>query len=504
MDNYIPFGAPGAANGGIDGGDFSGNIAGGQFIFTNVDEFRKAVTAGASAGQPGYSGDVATLTGGSALRLQSIEPTLLRTIQEDKHFVFFNKVSTSNAGATLDEYTIKSAIGGYPGSGFNSELGDIPDTQGQYDRKVGLVKFLMTKREVSVVQQSQKTLVDTIAEEKVDAARELKTSVEWGSFYGDSTVNPLEFDGLLKVANDTNDSDLIKDVRGQGLSYVAQEIIDATAAVASYGRFGNITDFFCSYAVKASELDQKLDPAFRVGTSGNQKVGTPVDGIKTSHGEITVNQDVFIQESQMPFEARPAPFPAVTSGAYAPAPVLTCTAAAGANANSQFGAAHAGNYYYGVEPVARNGRGTTFVTAVQAVASGDRVTLTITNPTENANTITGYVIYRSRRNGTNAKSDLREIARIARTGAAGATMTFTDDNKTIPGTSVGFLVSLAPGANAVTLRRLLPMTMFPLYPTSKATRPWAQLLFCYLRVAKPKHLAIIKNILPSTAAWKPF
>lgn len=45
------------------------------FVFTDVEAFHKAVTAG-------YGTDVATLTGGGALRKQSLEPGLLRSIRK--------------------------------------------------------------------------------------------------------------------------------------------------------------------------------------------------------------------------------------------------------------------------------------------------------------------------------------------------------------------------------------------------------------------------------------
>jgi hypothetical protein len=476
---------------------YSGDVRGmslDPYVFTDPQEFAKAVTAG-------YGTDVATLTGGGSLRLQSIEPTLLRSIQDDSHFKLFNKLQASNATATVDEFTVKPWIGGFPGSGFNSELGIIPSTQGRYERKVGLVKFLMTRREVSVVQQSQKTLVDTIAEEKVDATRELKTSAEWGFFYGDSTINPLEFDGLKPIILANADPDLIKDMAGTGLSYVAKEIIDMTAAISSYGRFGRATDLFTSLAVQSSELDQKLDPAFRVVSgqaSGAVRMGTPVTGIRTSFGDISTNPDVFIQEDTRPFEARPAPFNSMTT-LVAPTGVAGVAAA---NPGSKFVAAQAGAYFYAVAAANNGARSPLAVSAQVTVAAGDGITLTITHGASLAADVNHFIIYRGRKNGTNAPSDLREIGRVAR--AAGATSVFVELNGTVPGTSDAFLLNMAPGALAVTMRRLLPMTLFPLYPVNQAVRPWAQLLFLYLRVAKPKQIGIIRNILPGTAPWKPF
>lgn len=493
MNGHIPFSGAGIeAGAGLNPPDS-------QFVFTNVADFMKAVTAG-------YGTDVATLTGGAALRLQSIEPSLLATIQEDKHFILFNRLQQSPAGATVDEWTVKPWIGGYPGSAYNSELGVMDERQGEYDRKVAKVKYLMTKRSVSVVQESQKTLVDTIAVEKIDAIRELKTSIEWGIVYGDSAVNPLEFDGLVKIITDKNDSDLIVDAAGGGLSYVAQEVINLSAAIASYGRFGKATDYFCSLAVQAAEVDQKIDPAFRVPVdrgagAASYQLGTPVDGIRTGHGIVKSNQDVFIQEGQMPWTARPGQFPALVTAAALTAPTAVVAAAvAGPQTGSKWVASQAGNYYYAVESISKSGRSTPVKSLLIAVGATDAPTVTITNPAD-AN-VTGYAIYRSRKNGTNATSDFREMKRIPLT--AGASTVFTDKNEDVPGTSPMLILNLMPGANAVTLRRLLPMTLFPLYPTNTATKPWSQLIFLYLRVALDNQVAMVKNILPASASWRPF
>ena len=495
MGGHIPFMAPSGpdALGGI--GSFT-DLPGAPnpFIYTNATEFRKAVTAG-------YGTDVAALVGGGALRLQSLEQTLLRSIQTDLDFKLFNKLAQSSATATVDEFTVKESIGGFFGSGFNDELGVIAETQGTYERRVGLVRFLMTRRQVSVVQESQKTLVDTIAEEKVDATVELKTTIEWASFYGDSTVMPLEFDGLIKQIGDAGDSELILDAAGGGLGTYGEEIINLAEIVASHGRRGKVTDFFCSPAVQSSELDQKLDPAFRVASTqeGATKIGTPVTAIRTSFGDINSIYDTFIQEGQAPWEGRGGNFPALVTAAGLTAPVIA-SAVAAPNAASKFTAAHAGDYYWGAESVGKAGRSALALSAQTTVAAGDGVTVTITNPADAL--VTGFVVHRSRKDGTNAAADLRDMTRIARAG--GASTVFVDVNEWIPGTSVGFALSMTPGDNAINLRRLLPMTMFPLYPTNTATRPWAQLFFCYLRLGKRRRHGFIKNILPKRAQWRPF
>ncbi|MBT3196164.1 MAG: hypothetical protein HN344_00450, partial [Gammaproteobacteria bacterium] len=114
---------------------------------------------------------------------------------------------------------------------------------------------------------------------------------------------------------------------------------------------------------------------------------------------------------------------------------------------------------------------------------------------------TGYVIYRSRKNGTNATNDVREMARVPRNGD---TTVVTDLNREIPGTSTAFMFNLTAGDHSITWRQLLPMMKFPLAAVNQATIPWAQLLFGYLRLAKRRHHMVIKNILPTASGWKPF
>ena len=104
------------------------NVAGGQSVtgemnFNDVSELRKALEAG-------YGTDVSTLTGGGALRIQSLEKTLMATIQENDHFRLFNELQKTNATATIDEWTEQSGVGGFLGGSTNSETGNIAAAQG--------------------------------------------------------------------------------------------------------------------------------------------------------------------------------------------------------------------------------------------------------------------------------------------------------------------------------------------------------------------------------------
>lgn len=472
-----------------------------QFLYLqgkSVEEFRKAVTSG------GYVTDVAQLVDGGAVRLQSIERTLIESIQREEHYVLFNMIAQSEAGGPVDEFSRVTRAGSFPGGAFNAELGVIPASQGKYERDVLQIKYLMDMREVSSVVMATKNMVDMVAKEKMLGTTVLKTSVEWGLFYGNASCSQIEFDGLFTVITRFNGSGLVIDARGKGLSYVAEEVINAAATIRSYGHFGIATDLFCSPQVKSSEFDQKVDPAFRVmvspgGGSGSLQLGTPVEAIKAGTGKVAVHEDIFIEEGGMPWEARPGAEPELVTDAGLTPPTAVVVTVAG-DALSQFADEHAGNYYWAVESGGQAGRSTAVVSAQHAVAAGQGGSIAITNPAD-AN-VTHFWIHRSRRNGTGNKTDLRQMFRVPR--QAGATTTWVDENAYIPGTSAVFILDMRPMDMALTLRRLLPMTMFPLYPTNKATKPWAQLFYCAPRIAQPERHAVILNVLPKSQTWRPF
>lgn len=473
------------------------NAAGGQVVsgemgMGEVAELRKALEAG-------YGTDVSQLQGAGALRIQSLEKTMLATIQENKHFALFNELAKSNAGATVDEWTEQSGVGGFLGGSTNSEVGTIQGAQGQYNRRVGMVKYLMTRREVSFVSTLQNSLVEAEAVEAQNGALQLLTDAEFLSFEGDSAVVPTEFDGIGTQIATLDSADHVIDAGGVELNSI--HMIDrAASTIAGFGNFGTPTHLFMSQLTQ-SDFNTHLDPAFRVSLSGQSQdlmVGAPVKGISTSWGDIKTVADVFIRDErqQTPFEIN---YPGVAAqNTFKPAAV-TAVADASGGADSKWNAPHAGNFYYAVAGVNAAGQSQALITDQVAVTQGGKVTLTITASATGQET--GYVIYRGRKNGSGALTDLRQMVRIPRTGAQ---TVFVDINRKIPGTTKAYMLNMAAGSNAITWRQLLPMTKFPLYPTHSAVVPWAQMLFGYLRIGKRRHHAIIENIVPVGSLWKPF
>jgi len=461
-----------------------------------LSDLQKALTAG-------YGTDMSSLTGGSALRIQSLDKTMQATIQENKHFKLFNELAKTGAGATVDEWTEQSGVGGFLGGSTNTETGVINESTGTYARRVGLVKYLMTKRQVSLVSTLGQNLANSEAIEQQAGAKQLLTDAEYLSFEGDSTVVPTEFDGIYAqiyagVLAGQVDTSNILDANAQSLNSI-NLVNQAAAQVSRRDNFGTPTHLFMSQQVQA-DFDTGLDPAFRVSLNnvpnGGISLGSPVVGIRTSWGDVATVNDVFINDGDqtVPFQVT---YAALASANTAMKPTVALAVAS--DVSSNFAAGQAGNYYYLVTGLNANGQSDGVISSQQAVAAGQKCTVTITRSA--GATETGYAIYRSRLNGTNAPSDFRLVTRVP---VGGATTVYVDLNRDIPGTARAYVLNMSPGDHAINWRQLLPMMKFPLYPTNAAVIPWAQLMFGYLRITKRRHHAVIKNILPNNAKWRPF
>lgn len=482
----------------IDPAMFSSGALTGAMAQQDVEALQKALTAGYGTNSP-------ELTGGAALRVQSLDPVMQVALQTNKHFVLFNRLPKTKPGGTVDEWTEQDDIGGFLGGSTNSEVGVIRDATGAYQRMVGMVKFLMTRRQVSLVVTLQKAIADAEATEYSNGAKQLLSDLEYLLFEGDESVVETEFSGIKAqlmagVASGRVPPENIIDLNGQPLE--SQHHLNAAAAhIAGYGQFGSATDLFMNQSVQ-QDFDNYLDPAYRVplsqvGDTGT-KIGAPVVGIRTSNGNVATNQDVFIRNELMK-KAFQTIKPGIASKNMGRMPTSVTADALISAADSRFTEARSGTYVYGIAGTNEKGPSPVRLTSQIAVAAGKKVILTIEASAESEES--GYVIYRGRQNGPAAVADLREVCRIRRQGA---TTVFEDVNRIIPGSQEAYVLNLSPGDTAITFRQLLPMLKWQLYPTDSPIIPWAQMYFGFLRMSKRKQHVLVNNIVTRNQVWRPF
>jgi len=456
--------------------------------------------------QAGYGSDMAALQGGSALRIQSLDTTLQATVQDNQHFALFNALAKPKATAVLDEWTEQKSIGGFLGDSFNTQDGAAAETNGEYQRMVGKVKYMTTYRKIPIVLNNQNNMADPVALETVNGAKQLLSSIEFSLFEGDDEVTPLAFAGIRKQIEDLGSVDHVVDMDGQPLDKV-DPVMKAAETVFGYGNFGKITDLYIPPSVQ-TDLNNHLDPAFRIAltnTPNSTSYGTHVRGIQTSWGEIATKNDVFIRDEKMkkPFEVRNATHAAVAvdNASYKPASLAAAPNASG-GASSRWNADRAGDYVYAVTGITSKGETQAVLATGGAatVAAGGKVTLTITASA--SGTETGYVIYRGRQDaGSTDLHDLRELVRVPK---AGATTVYDDICTEIPGSTTAFALNLSASDHAIAWRQFMPMLKIPMAAVNSPIIPWLQMICGYLRITKRNQHVVIKNIVPRGAVWKPF
>ena len=460
---------------------------------SDVEGLAKALEAGFQTG--------ANKTGGSALRVESLEQSLKVLTYTASHIKFWKKINKTPAYSTVEEYNQLSDYGGNQ-SPFLTE-GELPQaTDTSYNRKTQLVKFLGTTREVT----HPATLVhpahgDLIALENQSGILWLLEQVEKNLFSGDSSLafdgEAEQWDGLDSLVDATS----VFDLEGNPL----QEADLEEAANTVIENYGFPTDVYLGTRVM-SDLVKTFYPRERIQMPApmNGQVGNTIQTISTQAGVLEFQPDVFIRKN-------PSPNAAATS-ANAPATPASIVAAAvtGTDGDHAKGApTGTSNFAYVVTAANRFGESAPTAFGANVAMSqtdkdaGRHVPLTITNiGTIGAFAPEYYKIYRSKASASAVvPTDLSEYSLILQVPAAsqagGGTTGVNDVNLTLPFTSTAYLGELTP--SVLTFRQLMPMMKMDLAVLAPAYR-WMILLYGTPILFAPKKWIRMINIGDLSAA----
>ena len=461
--------------------DYDGLNGFGASSMNDVNELTKALSAGyQTSGQ----------TGGSAMRVESLEASLKVVTFTNKHIKLWKKIPKSAAYSTVEEFNVLSSYGAGGAFGFTRE-GEIPQSQDStYTRQTALVKFIGTTRSVT----HPATLVnpahgDVIALENQNGILWLLERVEDALFHGNSSLSfdgeSEAFDGLDSLISTGN----VIDLEGQPL----QEADIEEASNQIIESFGYPTDMFLGTRAM-SDLVKTFYPRERINlpAPSDGKVGLAVTSMATQAGNIDFNPDVFIKQGKTP--------PSAATSANAPATpqllVTTVPASTDANWTKLLGTPSGdNNFSYAVTACNRFGEsaprlmttssagaGTAQPVSAANAAAGVHVTCTVTNAaTIGANPPEFFILYRSNSQGTtttvaSAVSSYSEIARFRCTSQVANTGTsaFNDVNLTLPFTETAYLGELTP--SVLTFRQLAPLMRMDLAILAPAYR-WMVLLY---------------------------
>lgn len=455
--------------------DYEGLTGFGLLPASETEEIHKALSAGSQS--PRHDG-------GSALRVESLEATLRILTFSQGHVKLWKDIPKLPAYSTSEEYTVQTSYGGENGP-FTKE-GELPQVQdAAYERRVELIKFLGTQREVT----HPATLVrnaygNIIARETQNGAIWLMERMERNLFRGQASVIPECFDGVDEqiLRDPFASANNVLDLRG---GPITEDVIEEATniVVENYGLSSALY-----LAPRAHSDMSKQFYSRQRGTFGQRDgtIGYSAKMMETNAGDIALRGNIFLRSGK---NNGVKTAPASATSVRAPsAPITGAFGVAGANAGSLFTAADAGTYQYRVTAINRFGESAYLQeTGGVAVVAGDGVTLTITDG-GGADVATGYRLYRSRVGGAAGTEQM--LLDIPRPSGA-ATTTFVDVNQFLPGTSRAYMLQM--NLQSMSFRQLAPMMKIPLATLAASIR-WMQLLYGTPIVYAPRKNLILLNV----------
>lgn len=467
-----------------------------EFAETSVEnkELEKALTAG-------YGVDAALYEGGRALQREELESTLTNILDVSQNDCkLFHRMNKEKSGSTVHQYNIRTDVGddefNFIGEGERAVEGGQ-----EIKRKFAEQKYISTKYAVTHQMAMTEAGNEALNSEKIAGVTRITKSVERALFHGDSSVNPKAFDGLLKILRDSSeDTDVAERLRATRIDLRGLEIgekddtlgIDAGEALFDgvaekvYSKGGDLNRAYFS-PILAQQFKRLYTDKLRYRTGDTHTSLTALPDITTAIGStLSIKGDAGADKM---FKVKGK---VVASGSQELRPFAptTVTAVAGTDSASQFTDGYEGDYMYAVHALNSFGISAgTPIAAPVSVAKGAKVTVTIT-PASNGPVATGFVITRSKADGT-------EMMEMCRVKAAPENDTeYVDLNKELPGTASIVLLSEYTQEMKPTfsLAQLMPISSFELKPNSSLAHRGVIAMYATPIMRAPAFNAIIDNV----------
>lgn len=459
------------------------------------NELEKALEAG-------YGTDAASYTQGRALQREDLEATLVTVLDvKQKDLKLFHKLHKQPVTSTVHQIDRQTDVGGdeflFVGESEKASEGDP-----QFQRKIFETKYMTSKWQVSHPLTLTDNIENAINASKVAAVMRVSKGTERCIFHGDSSVSPKQYDGLVKIIEDSAKNTSVAEklratvVDVRGLEIGESDTIDGQAIDAGEALFDEIAEKVYSKGgdlaeayfppVLSRQFKNMFSSRLRLSTKDEQFAMDKLPKIITAtNSVISITDDCGADKM---FHVK-GPVVAAGDSSKRPNTPTSITGVAASDSASKFSTAYAGNYVYGVHAVNAYGISAAATSTTIAVASGEKVTLTIT-PDTNGEAATGFIITRSKAGG----SDLMEMIRVPNSG--NATTVVVDLNEDLPGTAQ--VVLLTPTTDEMkpntSFGQLMAMSNFDLPTDSSLAHRGVVALYGMLEVRAPEFNALIKNV----------
>ena len=471
-------------------------------IFTEDFEAQSQNNELEKALEAGYGTDAASYTQGRALQREDLEATLVTVLDvKQKDLKLFHKLHKQPVTSTVHQIDRQTDVGGdeflFVGESEKASEGDP-----QFQRKIFETKYMTSKWQVSHPLTLTDNIENAINASKVAAVMRVSKGTERCIFHGDASVSPKQYDGLVKIIEDSAKNTSVAEklratvVDVRGLEIGESDTIDGQAIDAGEALFDEIAEKVYSKGgdlaeayfppVLSRQFKNMFSSRLRLSTKDEQFAMDKLPKIITAtNSVISITDDCGADKM---FHVK-GPVSAAGDSSKRPNTPTSITGVAASDSASKFSTAYAGNYVYGVHAVNAYGISAAATSTTIAVASGEKVTLTIT-PDTNGEAATGFIITRSKAGG----SDLMEMIRVPNSG--NATTVVVDLNEDLPGTAQ--VVLLTPTTDEMkpntSFGQLMAMSNFDLPTDSSLAHRGVVALYGMLEVRAPEFNALIKNV----------
>lgn len=440
-----------------------------------ISELEKALTAG-------HGTDSANMAGGRALIPQDIEMTMVNALAQNiGDFKLMNVLKKTKATSTIHEYTRRNDSGDGDNV-FVSEGGESTISDQEIERVVRPMKYMQTKREITLQMQTANTLENAKASEKIAGTMTLLKGLETTLFNGNSDAVPVQFDSVIKQVLANKERRNLIDMKGKKITDAGSEDLITEIARMVYDNGGSLTHSFMPTVI-ASDFQALVRDRLRFST-GDNRGSTVIETYPT-----TFSDDIIIAgKTAGPDKMFRMKGPVRANGNITKRPgkpSISLSARAKAVGDVGDGLPE-GTYNYTVHAINEYGIGLASDAVSVALWSLQKIEITITPDATIGGS--GFIICRSKINGTATA----EMVRIPNT--KGVNTVYNDVNEDIPGTGEILLLSINDYQASIQWDQFLPMMEFPLYPTNAAVLPFLMIIFGTPDVKVPWFHGVMKNV----------
>lgn len=435
--------------------------------------------------QTGYQTNPDTQVDAAALRREALSDQITMLTYERKDLTLWKDLNETRqpATSTVEQYIVYDSHGEVGSTRFTPEIGLADENDPTLRQKTVKMKFMSDTRTLSFATQLVGNVADPERIEQNAALVVVAKSIEWASFYGDSSLRSpgieegYEFDGLATLIPKGN----VIDRRGKELR---EKDLNRAAVIIGQG-YGEPTDAYMPISVHAAFNTRLLDRqrTMMVQNNGDMTTGFAVTqfysarGLINLHGSVVMDLDNRLSQTVIP-----------RTGNAPQQPKLKAT-----RKENQ------GGRFRNVDLQAQSYK------VIVATAKSKSIPSEEANVTVSANTdgveleiqlaplygqLPTYVsVYRQDKDGD---QDFHLLQRISASEIdEDNKIVFVDKNETIPGTADVFVGQMHP--DVIHLFELLPMLRLDLAQVTSAKK-FSVLWYGALALRAPKRWVRIKNV----------